>query len=132
MRADQPPKIYHICEAHAWPIAEDARAYPGGPMCRMDGFIHFSTWEQVPDTLARFFQGRDDLIVLEAEVAQLGPALKWEQMGEDIFPHYYGVLRVELARNLGPIVIDDGRHVLPTRSDDQEGDRKEDDEENGA
>lgn len=113
-----PQKIYHIAEAEAWPWAEEAGSYSGGPVCQMDGFIHFSTREQLPGTLARFFAGRDDLILLECETAQLAPALRWERMGEDIFPHYYAPLRLELARNLGPIRFGaDGRHVLPPPSD---------------
>ncbi len=114
--APRTDKIYHVAEAEAWPRAEDAGAYPGGPACRMDGFIHFSTWEQLPGTLARFFPGRRDLILLEAETGLLGGVLRWERMGDDVFPHYYGKLRVELARNLGPIRLGpDGRHVLPSR-----------------
>lgn len=106
--------VYHIAAAGDWPPADAMAAYAGGPVCRRDGFIHFSTVDQLPATLARFFAGRDDLVLLAADTARLGAALRWEAMAEGVFPHYYGTLPVALVRVLGPIRRGaDGCHVLP-------------------
>lgn len=120
---DRAATVYHIAEARAWPGAEGAGAYAGGAACRADGFIHFSTWDQLPGTLARFFPGRDGLILLAAEPGRLGAALRWEPVGGEVFPHLYGMLPVACARVLGPIRLGgDGRHVLPSRSGPPEAD----------
>ncbi len=106
--------VYHIAAAGDWPPAGAAATYAGGPVCRRDGFIHFSTRDQLPATLARFFAGRDDLVLLAADTRRLGAALRWEAMGEGVFPHYYGTLPVALVRDLGPLRLGaDGRHLLP-------------------
>ncbi len=74
-----------------------------------DGFIHFSTGEQAPETARRYFLGQPDLMVLVLESQTLGSALKWESSrGGALFPHLYGPLdpaRVIAARP-APLMAD--------------------------
>lgn len=113
-RVAQP--IYHIATLADWRQAEVEGRYQGSGLCRRDGFIHMSTAAQVAATLARFFEGRDDLVLLTADSAALGALLHWDEVpGTDTFPHYYGVLDIAQLRLLGPIALDAaGRHVLPS------------------
>ena len=60
-----------------------------------DGFIHFSTAEQVRETAARHFAGQDGLLLVAIDDAKLGPALKYEvSRGGALFPHLYGAARL--------------------------------------
>lgn len=79
-----------------------------------DGFIHFSTINQLEDTANRHFKGQKDLVLVSIATACLGDQLKFEvSRGGDLFPHLYGhlpltaVLRVT-AFNAAP----DGRFYV--------------------
>jgi len=85
--------IYKVCDAAEWRAAMAAGAYGGAPVDLADGFIHFSTAQQLRETVRRYFAGIGDLMLVEVEAAALGPALKWEpSRGGDLFPHLYGDL----------------------------------------
>jgi uncharacterized protein (DUF952 family) len=61
---------------------------------KADGFVHFSTAEQVAETAAAISPGEDGLILAAFEADDLGAALKWEpSRGGALFPHLYGPLR---------------------------------------
>ena len=113
--AVEPEPIYHIALADDWARAREVGIYKGGVSCRADGFIHFSTRDQVAGTLARFFPGRDGLVLLSARVAALGDRLRWEEAPSGgVYPHYHGTLPVARLRLLGPIPVNrDGGHVPP-------------------
>ncbi len=113
--AEAAARVYHIATAVDWAAAERSGSYPGGALCRENGFIHFSGGDQVAGTLARFFAGRDDLVLLSAAADDLAPALRWEEVpGAGTFPHYYGVLATGTVRCHGPIPLGpDGRHLPP-------------------
>jgi uncharacterized protein (DUF952 family) len=52
-----------------------------------------STAEQVEATAAKYFSGRSDLVLIEVDATQLGPALRFEpSRGGALFPHLYGAL----------------------------------------
>lgn len=86
-------RIYKILGREAWREAEAAGSFAGAGIDLADGFIHFSTASQAAATAARWFRGRDDLVVLEVEAEGLGDALKWEvSRGGELFPHLYGEL----------------------------------------
>jgi uncharacterized protein (DUF952 family) len=113
--AVDPAPIFHIALADDWARAREVGTYAGGVSCRADGFIHFSTRDQVAATLARFFPGQDGLVLLAAQVVDLGDRLRWEEAPSGgIYPHYHGILPAARLRLLGPIVLGgDGCHVLP-------------------
>ena len=90
--------------------------YHGSAHDQADGFLHFSTQAQLPETLRRYYAGRDDLILVAVDAAALGAALKWEyspSRGED-FPHLYGALSCDAMKWARPIAKDvDGNFLLP-------------------
>jgi uncharacterized protein (DUF952 family) len=82
--------IYKIASAEEWRAAQAEGRFMGAPVDLADGFIHFSTAEQARETAAKHFAGRDGLMLLALESAQLGEALKWEpSRGGQLFPHLY-------------------------------------------
>ena len=98
--------IYKICGRAEWAAAEAAGVYAGSADDVRDGFIHFSTLEQVPGTHARHFAGRDDLVLITVRVDALGPALKWEpSRGGALFPHLYDVLRLAAVEGVAGLGV---------------------------
>ncbi|PWB58513.1 MAG: DUF952 domain-containing protein [Bradyrhizobiaceae bacterium] len=112
---ERPRTIYKICDAAAWRAAERAGSFAGAAVDLRDGFIHFSSAAQLPETAARHFAGIPDLVLAAVDAAALGEALKWEpSRGGDLFPHLYGELRLAAVRWVRPLPLDaEGRHALP-------------------
>jgi uncharacterized protein (DUF952 family) len=52
--------------------------YHGSAHDKADGFLHFSTAAQLPETLRLYYAGQDDLMLVAVDGAALGPAMKWE------------------------------------------------------
>jgi uncharacterized protein (DUF952 family) len=80
--------------------------YTGSEADRRDGFIHFSTAEQAPETARRHFAGRAGLLLVAFDAEQLGPALRWEpSRAGELFPHLYGPLPTEAAVEVRPLIL---------------------------
>ena len=109
------PVIYKICHAAEWRGAERARLFEGAPVDRRDGYIHFSTGEQLAETATKHFGGADDLLLVAVDADALGAALKWEpSRGGALFPHLYGALALDKVLWARPLSLNaDGRHVMP-------------------
>jgi uncharacterized protein (DUF952 family) len=87
--------IYKIVPEALWRAAETRGEFEGAPVDLADGYIHFSTAEQVRDTAAKHFAGDRDLLLVSIEAERLGNALKWEvSRGGALFPHFYGQLQL--------------------------------------
>ena len=81
-----------------WAAAQAAGVYTGSADDARDGFIHFSTREQVAGTLAKHFVGQRDLVLVTIDPERIGAALIWEpSRGGALFPHLYGDLPVTAA-----------------------------------
>ena len=91
--------IYKACEAGLWRKALAQGRFDGAPVDLADGFIHFSTRSQLPETLRKHFAGKSDLVLVAIEAAALGAALKWEKSrGGAHFPHLYDALDPRLKK----------------------------------
>ncbi|HEY4178282.1 MAG TPA: DUF952 domain-containing protein [Kofleriaceae bacterium] len=108
--------IYKIATSAQWSEAVGAGEFRGAPIDLADGYIHFSTAEQVGETLAKHFAGQPDLLLVAVEGDEFGDALRWEvSRGGALFPHLYAPLPVAATRNVQQIPVDaDGRHILPS------------------
>lgn len=107
--------IYKICPAALWREAEAAGQFDGAPVDLADGFIHFSTAEQVVETAERHFAGQDGLLLIALDQANLGAALKYEpSRGGALFPHLYAPLPMSAVAWVKPLPLgSDGKHVFP-------------------
>jgi uncharacterized protein (DUF952 family) len=105
-------KIVHVAE---WRDAERAREYHGSEKDRADGFLHFSDAKQVPGTLAKYYAGMDDLVLVCVDSERLGTALKFEKSRDGaLFPHLYGTLAISAVSWSVPIALrTDGTFDLP-------------------
>lgn len=88
-----PKTLFHITTRAAW---EAATGEYRAPSLAEVGFIHLSTAEQWPATLARFFAGQRDLVLLEIDPS--GLPIRFERADGDDFPHLYGPLPVAAVR----------------------------------
>jgi uncharacterized protein (DUF952 family) len=109
------PSIYKIVPAAVWREAEVAGVFRGAPVDLADGFIHFSTAEQVAETAAKHFAGQSDLLLVRVDTERLGEKLKWEvSRGGALFPHLYAELSLRDVAATDPLPLDaDGRHSFP-------------------
>jgi uncharacterized protein (DUF952 family) len=107
--------IYHMCRQEEWEAARARGAYPGSSQDVADGFIHFSTAEQVAESARRHRAGQTGLVLLAADPDLLGEALRWEESRSGkLFPHLYGALPVAAVRWARELPLgDDGMHVMP-------------------
>jgi uncharacterized protein (DUF952 family) len=107
--------IYKICSEALWREAERVGVFAGAAIDLEDGYIHFSTAAQAPETAARHFAGQGDLVLVAIDAGALGDGLRWEpSRGGDLFPHLYGELRLDAVRWVRPLPLGpDGRHVFP-------------------
>jgi uncharacterized protein (DUF952 family) len=106
--------VYKIVATEEWAAAETAGAFTGAAIDRADGFIHFSTAEQAPETAAKWFAGRRDLTLAAIDAEALGVDLRWEpSRGGALFPHLYRALPMSAVVWSRPLPLgSDGRHVF--------------------
>ncbi len=98
--------IYKICPEPLWREAEMTGSFIGAPIDLADGFIHFSTAEQVQETAARHFGGQAGLVLVAIDEALLGAALKYEVSRDGaLFPHLYGPLDLHAVTWVKPLPL---------------------------
>lgn len=87
-------------------------ATAGAPVDLADGYIHFSTAEQLDVTLRKHFGEEDGLMLLACDASALSPELRWEQSrGGALFPHLYRPLRMEEVLWSRPVRLTPQGHV---------------------
>ena len=109
--------IFKIVKRDQWEAARSSGHFLGASIDLQDGFIHFSTKEQVRETAAKHFAGQDDLCLIAMDESHFGAELKWEpSRGGDLFPHLYGALPFSSVQWEKPLVVDPtgtDSHVFP-------------------
>ncbi len=99
--------IYKIATREVTDAARASGTFSGMPIDREDGFLHFSTAGQLPDTLRLHFRGQGDLVLLALHAADLGAALRWEpSRGGALFPHLYGTFPMSSVVHEAAIAVD--------------------------
>ncbi len=109
--------IFKIVASGEWLAAKSAGAFAGAAVDRADGYIHFSTAAQAPETAAKWFAGRKDLTLVAVDAEALGADLKWEpSRGGALFPHLYAPLPMSAVLWSRPLPLGpDGRHDFGSR-----------------
>lgn len=109
------PVIFKICPSDLWNQARPEGVFRGAEIDHADGYIHFSTADQVAETLRLHFAGAEDLLLIAVDGDRLGEALRYEaSRGGQLFPHLYGSLSLDAVIWVKPLPLAaDGSHVLP-------------------
>jgi len=107
--------IYKIVTRSQWDEAKRLGVFKGAPVDLADGFIHFSTAEQVRETAAKYFSGQDDLLLVAIKAKALGEALVYEpSRGGQLFPHLYANLPLAAVGAVDALPLGaDGQHQFP-------------------
>ncbi|MGD9996202.1 MAG: DUF952 domain-containing protein [Ilumatobacteraceae bacterium] len=92
--------IFHIADRDRWLAAQSDGRYTASTIGREldeEGFIHLSTYEQVPGVLERYYQGVANLVLLHIDESLLDAPLRFERVGDatEEFPHLYGPLNTD-------------------------------------
>ena len=106
--------VFKIVGADEWRTAEASGAFAGAEVDRVDGYIHLSAADQAPETAAKWFAGRHDLILVALDAEALGSDLRWEvSRGGAKFPHLYGPIMMRAVVWSRPLPLGaDGRHLF--------------------
>jgi len=109
------PTIYKIVPALLWQEARRTGRFDGAPVDLADGFVHFSTRDQVAETATRHFEGQTDLLLVAVDAAALGDKLLYEpSRGGALFPHLYAPLMLDAVLWEKPLTLGaDGKHIFP-------------------
>jgi uncharacterized protein (DUF952 family) len=114
--------IFHIVPSAVWEEAQSEGVYRGDTL-DAEGFIHFSTREQVLFVANTRYKGHPGLLLIEVDADKLTAPLKFEppfegappELGENaLFPHLYGALNLDAVIAVHPFEPDEqGMFHLP-------------------
>lgn len=107
--------IYKISPEVLWREAEKSGTFTGAPVDLADGYIHFSTADQVAETAGKHFAGQNDLLLVAIDTKKLGETLKYEpSRGGALFPHLYAPLDLAAVKWVKPLPLGpSGTHEFP-------------------
>jgi uncharacterized protein (DUF952 family) len=107
--------IYKVVPVDLWRQAEAAGRFTGSPIDLRDGYIHFSTASQAPETARRHFADVADLVIVAVSAEALGADLRWEPSRHGaLFPHLYAELPMTAVLWVKPLPLGaDGTHLFP-------------------
>jgi len=106
--------VYKVFRAEEFAAYKIEGVSAGAAVDLADGYIHLSTAEQAPETLAKHFAGETGLVMVALDTETLGPDLVWEpSRGGALFPHLYRPLRADDMVWAAPIPLQGGHHLMP-------------------
>lgn len=111
-------KIYKVLSRDLWSAAESAGQFEGAGIDLADGYIHFSTDEQLVETVEKHFAGQADLVLVTVDADALGgESLRWEpSRGGALFPHLYEPLPMSAVKSVHDLPLgEDGKHQFPSK-----------------
>lgn len=88
-------QIYKIFRDFEWLEANSGCPFKGSADDERDGYIHFSTQDQLAGTVAKHFSGEDSLYIAAYKTSTFDESsLRWEKSrGGALFPHLYTPLQ---------------------------------------
>lgn len=81
--------IFHLLPEKEWKKRQKQGQYRS-PELEEEGFIHCSTGSQVEQTANRHFPGIRKLLLLVIDISSLDPELRYEEAGDETYPHVFG------------------------------------------
>lgn len=108
--------IYKVLKRDLWSAAESAGQFEGAGIDLADGYIHFSTTDQLVETVEKHFAGQTDLVLVAVNADALSSeSLKWEaSRGGALFPHLYEPLPISAVKSVHDLPLgEDGKHQFP-------------------
>ena len=109
-------KVFKVCEKDEWENIKKNEFFEGSKIDKNDGFIHFSTAEQLKETLEKYFKSESQLYLLEVNADDID--LIWEvSRNKQLFPHLYEPLPLSAVAKIYKISLDtEGNHIIPEQA----------------
>ena len=106
--------IFKLFRKDEWLKFKASGRTDGAPIDVSDGFIHFSEEEQVRETLKKYYDKQENLILLKVHTLNL-EHLVWENASNgDMYPHLYSTLDIANVEDEFELILNkDGSHQLP-------------------
>lgn len=96
--------VYKIASRADWDAALTAGELSGTAVDLADGYIHFSTADQLAETLDKHYRGAMGLVLATIDPDLLPVPLKWEpSRGGVLFPHLYAPLPISAVTAHRPL-----------------------------
>ena len=112
-QAESEPYILHITRREQWAEAKRVGYYKGDTL-GAQGFIHFSKPHQVEEIANFSFEGQKDLVLLLVDTSKVQAEIRYEAVGNEVFPHLYGPLNTDAVIEVLDLVPDNtGKFQLP-------------------
>ena len=87
--------IYRVMKKKEWDDFKKKKRFYGNAFDIESGFIHLSTKSQIKDTINRYFQDRENIVILQICETKIKENIKWEiSTNNQLFPHLYGFLEL--------------------------------------
>jgi uncharacterized protein (DUF952 family) len=98
-------RIVHICPRADWEEAQRRGEYRALSL-ESEGFIHCSRPEQVVDVANQFYRATLNLLLLWIDPPVVQAEIRWEPVGNQVFPHIYGALNLDAVRSVDDFLPD--------------------------
>jgi uncharacterized protein (DUF952 family) len=97
--------IFHITDQTTWEADKNDLTYEGDTLSS-EGFIHCCFRQQIERVLLNWFEGKNNLVVLEIDPEKIRSLIKYENLngGEETYPHIYGPINIDAVVSVIPIV----------------------------
>jgi len=106
--------IFKVLKEEEFVELQKKRSSVGSPKDLTDGFIHFSTKEQLRETVRLHYSGQKNLILMAIDSNILKKNLIWESSRNgQVFPHLYSKLQFDSALWFAPLELKEGTHIFP-------------------
>ena len=90
--------IFKILRPTEWSDCQNSVSFTGAPVDISDGYIHFSTHDQLQETADKHFSTEQTVYVAAFSSNGWAQSLKWElSRGGQLFPHLYTPLDMTQA-----------------------------------
>jgi uncharacterized protein (DUF952 family) len=108
-KQDSEDLIVHICQREAWEEAKRRGVYQA-PSLDSEGFIHCSRVDQILKVANTFYRDVPDLIVLWIDPLKVKSEIRWETVGEEAFPHVYGLLEIDAVVKVSDLIPEEDNY----------------------
>lgn len=99
------PFLVHLCPRSDWLAALGQGEYRPASLAQ-EGFIHASRPDQILAVANALFCGQPDLLLLWLNPQLLAVDVRWESVGDEIYPHLYGPLNLSAVAGVTPFYPD--------------------------
>lgn len=86
--------IVHLCQRETWEAASKHGSYHAASL-DTEGYIHCSRSDQILAVAKAFYWDLPDVILLWIDPCRVDVEIRWEQVGDDTYPHIYGELNTD-------------------------------------